>query len=133
MDTNTEYLNGMRLHFRQWDESVATLATEGRKANGEARTAYERRLKELRLARKSAQKSFEALGAANGAAVAHTLAGLKAAWEAMQETLDKVTRALHAPPPSETAPDSEPVDSCVAEQTPADAADSLTTQPRSTS
>jgi hypothetical protein len=133
MDTNTEYLTGMRTQFKQWDEDVATLAAEGMKANGEARTAYERRLKELRLARKSAQKSFEALGAASGAAVAQTQAGLKAAWEAMQGSLEKVTRDLHAPPPVEAAPAPEAVAPCAAEQTPAEATDSLITQSRSTS
>jgi hypothetical protein len=103
MNPNTDHLATMRTRFKQWDESVDALAAEGKKANGEARTAYERRLKELRLARKPAQRAYDALRTASGALAAQTQAGLLAAWETMQQALDKVTADLHAPP-AETPP-----------------------------
>lgn len=98
MDANSDFLAGMRSHFKQWDEAVGVLSAEGRKADGEARTAYQRRLKELRLARSAAQRCFEALGSASGAAAARSQAGLEEAWEAMQQALLRVTTDLHAPP-----------------------------------
>lgn len=103
MNPNTDHLATMRTHFKQWDESVDALVAEGKKANGEARTAYERRLKELRLARKSAQRAYDTLRTATGALAVQTQAGLVAAWETMQQALEKVTTDLHAPPP-ETPP-----------------------------
>ncbi len=97
MDTNPDYLAGMRSHFKQWDEAVTVLQAEGKKADGVARTAYERRLKELRLARNAAQRSLDAFRTASPAAATQSEAGLKAAWETMQKALDHVSKDLHAP------------------------------------
>jgi len=98
MDTNSDHLALMRSHFNQWDEAVGVLAAEGKKADGEARTAYQRRLKELRLARSAAQRSFETLRVATGAAATRSQADMQEAWGAMQQALLKVTADLHAPP-----------------------------------
>lgn len=98
MNTNSDYLAGMRSHFKQWDEAVDVLAAEGRRADGEARTAYQRRLKELRLARNDARRSFETLRTASGDAAVQSQAGLERAWETMQQALRKVSTDLHTPP-----------------------------------
>ena len=98
MDTNSDYLALTRTHFNQWDTAVGVLATEGKKADGEARTAYQRRLKELRLARNAAQRAFDTLRAATGPAAARSQAAMQEARDAMQEALLKVTADLHAPP-----------------------------------
>lgn len=108
MDTNTEYLAGMRSHFKQWDEAVGVLVAEGKKASGDARTIYERRLKELRLARSAAQRSFEAVRVASGTAAAQTRAGMQAAWETMQEALARVSSDLHPRPEPATPSVPEP-------------------------
>lgn len=99
---NTEYLAGMRSQLKQWDEAVDALVAESKKADGEARTAYERRLKELRLARKAAQRSFEEVRVATGAAVTRSQAGMQEAWEAMQKTLAKVSSDMHPEPKQPT-------------------------------
>jgi len=53
MNTTSEYVTGMQAQLKAWDANVAVLLTESRKADGEARTAYAKRLKELRLSRKA--------------------------------------------------------------------------------
>jgi len=98
MNTNPDFLAGMRSHFKQWDEAVDVLVAEGKKASGDARTTYQRRLKELRLARNAAQRSFEATRVASGTTAAQTQAGMQVAWETMQATLAKVSSDLHPPP-----------------------------------
>jgi len=98
METNSDYLALTRAHFNQWDDAVGVLAAEGKKADGEARTAYQRRLKELRLARNTAQRAFDTLRAASGPAAARSQAAMQEARDAMQEALLKVTADLHAPP-----------------------------------
>jgi hypothetical protein len=108
MDTNNEYLAGMRTHFKQWDEAVGVLVAEGKKASGDSRTIYERRLKELRLARSAAQRSYEAVRVAGATAAAQAQAGMQAAWETMQETLAKVSSSLHPPPAPTMPPAPEP-------------------------
>ena len=94
MDTNSEYVTGMQAQLKAWDADVDVLLTESRKADGEARTAYAKRLKELRLSRKAAQKSLEDLRVATGATAAKTQAVMQDAWETMQETLEKVSTEL---------------------------------------
>ena len=111
MNTTSEYVTGMQAQLKAWDANVAVLLTESRKADGEARTAYAKRLKELRLSRKAAQKSLEALRAATGATTAKTQAVMQETWEAMQRALEKTSTDLHemtrgrqAPIPAETPP-----------------------------
>jgi len=45
MNTSSEYVTGMQAQLKAWDANVAVLLTESRKADGEARTAYAKRLK----------------------------------------------------------------------------------------
>ena len=52
----------------------------------------------MRLARSAAQRSFDTLRAATGAAATRSQAGMQEAWDAMQAALAKVTADLHAPP-----------------------------------
>lgn len=99
MDLNSDLLAGMRSHFKQWDDAVGVLVAEGKRADGEARTAYQRRLKELRLARNAAQRAFDTLLAATGTAATRSQAAMQEARDVMQETLLKVTADLHTPPP----------------------------------
>ena len=122
MNTTSEYVTGMQAQLKAWDANVAALLTESRKADGEARTAYAKRLKELRLSRKAAQKSLEALRAATGATAAKTQAVMQETWDTMQRSLEKVstelrdmTRGAQAPQPAQ-AP--EPVEPPQAAQAP---------------
>ena len=48
MGTNADYVTGMQTQIKKWDAEVDALAADGKKASGEMRTAYARRLKELR-------------------------------------------------------------------------------------
>ena len=122
MNTSSEYVTGMQAQLKAWDANVDVLLIESRKADGEARTAYAKRLKELRLSRKAAQKSLEALRAATGATAAKTQAAMQEAWDTMQKSLEKVstelrdmTRGAKAPQPAQ-AP--EPVEPPQAAQAP---------------
>ena len=115
MNTTSEYVTGMQAQLKAWDANVDMLLTESRKADGEARTAYAKRLKELRLSRKAAQKSLEALRAATGATTAKTQAVMQEAWETMQQSLEKVstelrgmTRGAKAPQPPQAPESAEP-------------------------
>lgn len=120
MNTTSEYVTGMQAQLKAWDANVAVLLTESRKADGEARTAYAKRLKELRLSRKAAQKSLEALRAATGATAAKSQAAMQETWDSMQKSLEKVstelrgmTRGAQAPEPAqgpEPAPAPEPAE-----------------------
>jgi len=94
ISTNVDYAAGMQAQLDKWDAEVDVLVAEGRKASGEARTAYDRRLKELRLRRKAAQKSLQELRAATESAGAQMQAGLQVAWETMQKALEKVSSDL---------------------------------------
>ena len=94
MNTTSEYVTGMQAQLKAWDANVDVLLTESRKADGEARTAYAKRLKELRLSRKAAQKSLEALRAATGATAAKTQAAMQETWDSMQKSLEKVSTEL---------------------------------------
>lgn len=115
MNTTSEYVTGMQAQLKAWDANVAVLLTESRKADGEARTAYAKRLKELRLSRKAAQKSLEALRAATGATAAKTQAAMQETWDSMQKSLEKVStelrgmgRSAPAPQPTQAPEPAEP-------------------------
>ncbi len=99
MSTNAEYLAGMQLQLRSWDAQFDALVTEGRKTSGETRTAYDRRLKELRLGRKAAQKSLEAARGATATLAAQAQAGVQAACDEMRAAIEKVSSHLRALPP----------------------------------
>jgi hypothetical protein len=123
MATNAEYLTGMQAHLKKWDADVGLLLAQSKKADGEIRTAYERRLKELRLCRKAAQKSFDELRVATGAAGERMQAGVQASWEAMQATLEKVSADIVAMIEREATPTKvEPIYAATAEAMPAEAA-----------
>ncbi len=94
MGTHHDYVSGMQRQFRQWDAQVDAIAADAKKAEGEARTEYARRLKELRLARKAGQKSFEELRVATESAGASVQAAMQASWESMQALLKKVSADL---------------------------------------
>jgi len=110
MNTSSEYVTGMQAQLKAWDANVAVLLTESRKADGEARTAYAKRLKELRLSRKAAQKSLEALRAATGATAAKTQAAMQETWDTLQKSSKSIDgtpghgRAAPVPQPTQ-APD----------------------------
>ena len=96
MGTNAEYLAGMQVQLKKWDADVDQLLAKSKKADGEVRTAYARRLKELRLCRKAGQKSYEDVRVATGAAADRMQAGMQASWETMRAALEKVTSDLEA-------------------------------------
>ena len=94
MGTRAEFVAGMEAQMQKWDAEVEALVAEGKKASGEARTAYDRRIKELRLSRKAAQKSFQELRVATESAGAQMQAGMEVAWDTMQKALQKVSSEL---------------------------------------
>lgn len=94
MGTRAEFVAGMEAQMKKWDAEVEALVAEGKKASGEARTAYDRRIKELRLSRKAAQKSFQELRVATESAGAQMQAGMEVAWDTMQKALQKVSSDL---------------------------------------
>ena len=108
MSTNAIYLAGMQLQMKKWDAEFEALVADGRKAGGEARTAYDRRLKELRLGRKSAQKSLEAVRDATGPAALKLQADMQATWEEMEKSLGKVSSDLKSMTPDGKAPPPPP-------------------------
>jgi hypothetical protein len=123
MATNAEYLTGMQAHLKKWDADVGLLLAQSKKADGEIRTAYERRLKELRLCRKAVQKSFDEVRVATGAAGEKLQAGLQASWETMQATLEKVSSDLVDMIHKEATPKkAAPIYAATAEAIPAEAA-----------
>lgn len=99
MSTNAEYLAGMQLQLKTWDAQFEALVAEGRKTSGETRTAYDRRLKELRLGRKAAQKSIESARGATTALAARAQAGVQKACDDMRAAIEKVSSDLRALPP----------------------------------
>lgn len=94
MSTKNDFVTGMQAQMTRWDAEVDALAAEGRKAGGELRTAYDKRLKELRLARTATQKSFHEFREATEAAGLSLQANVQAAWESMQKSLEKVSSDL---------------------------------------
>ena len=114
MTTHAEYLAGMQLQLRTWDTQFEALVTEGRKTSGETRTAYDRRLKELRLGRKAVQKSLEAARGAKDALAAQVQAGVQATFDEMHTAIERVSTDLRALPPDggvrKPAPIPPPVD-----------------------
>ena len=98
MGTNAEYLAGLQPLLGKWDALLEALVVEGRKAGGETRTAYERRLKELRLGRKAVQRSLEAASVANVSRAAQAQADLQAAWETIRESMPRTSSELRAMP-----------------------------------
>ena len=94
MGTRAEFVAGMEAQMKKWDAEVDALVAEGKKASGEARTAYDRRIKELRLGRKAAQKSFQELRVATESAGVQLQAGMEVAWDTMQKALQKVSSDL---------------------------------------
>ena len=113
MSTNPEYLAGMQLQLNSWDTQFVALVAEGRKTSGETRTAYDRRLKELRLGRKAAQKKIESARGATTALAAQAQAGVKAACDQLRAAIEKVSSDLRALPPDggvrKAKPESVPV------------------------
>lgn len=99
MSDNTEFLAGMQLQLRSWDTQFDTLVAEGRKTSGETRTAYDRRLKELRLGRKAAQKSLEAARGTTAALATQAQAGVRMACDELRMAIEKVSSDLRALPP----------------------------------
>jgi hypothetical protein len=94
MGSNADFVAGMQAQMDNWDTQVDALVAEGKKADGEMRTAYARRLKELRLSRNAARKTLHEVRMASESAGAQLQAGMQAAWLTMQEALAKVSTDL---------------------------------------
>lgn len=94
MGTNADFVTGMQEQMKKWDAEVDGLVADGKKASGEVRTAYARRLKELRLSRSAARKSLDEVRMASEPEGAQLQAGMEADWNAMQDTLAKASMDL---------------------------------------
>ncbi len=97
MSINTEFASAMQAQIARWDSEVETLASEARKADGELKTAFQRRLKELRLHRAAAQKSLDQVRAATEAAGEEFRGRMQAAWDTMQAALVQISADLRKP------------------------------------
>jgi uncharacterized protein YjbJ (UPF0337 family) len=91
---NTEYVAKMETQLKKWDADVDALAAEGEKASAAARAAYHEGIKNLRVSRDAAQKTFQEIRVASESAGAQMQAGMKTAWETMQKALEKVSSDL---------------------------------------
>jgi hypothetical protein len=89
-----EYLARMETQLKKWDADLDALAAEGEKAGAAARAAYHVRIKDLRAKRDAAQKTFQEIRAASGAAGEQLQSGMKSAWETMQKALEKAAADL---------------------------------------
>ena len=94
MSMNSEYVAMMETQLKKWDADVDALAAEGEKASAEARAAYHAQIKDLRASRDAAQKTFQEISTANESAGVQMQAGMKAAWETMQKSLEKLSSDL---------------------------------------
>lgn len=99
MSAIAEYLAGMQLQLKTWDTQFEALVAEGRKTSGETRTAYDRRLKELRLGRKAVQKSIDSARGATAALAPKAQAGVQSACDEIRAAIEKVSTDLRALPP----------------------------------
>ena len=94
MSMNSEYVAMMETQLKKWDADVDALAAQSEKASAEARAAYHAQIKDLRASRDAAQKTFQEMSNANESAGAQMQAGMKAAWETMQKSLEKLSSDL---------------------------------------
>jgi hypothetical protein len=94
MGTNAEYVARMETQLKKWDADVDALAAASEKASADARAAYHDQIKDLRVSRDAAQKTFQEIRTANESAGEQMQAGMKAAWETMQKALEKVSSDL---------------------------------------
>ena len=94
MSMKTEYVAKMETQLKKWDADVDALAAEGEKASAAARAAYHEGIKNLRVSRDAAQKTFQEIRVASESAGTQMQAGMKTAWETMQKALEKVSSDL---------------------------------------
>jgi hypothetical protein len=91
MSMHTEYIAGMETQLKKWDADVDALAAEGNKASGEARAAYNERIKDLRASRDAAQETSLKICQATESVGAQMQATMQGAWQTMQRPLEKVS------------------------------------------
>jgi hypothetical protein len=94
MGMNAEYVAMMETQLKKWDADVDALAAQSEKAGDEARAAYHAQIKDLRANRDAAQKTFQEISNANESAGAQMQAAMKASWETMQKSLEKLSSDL---------------------------------------
>jgi hypothetical protein len=94
MSMHSEYVARMKTQLQKWDADVDALQAQGKAASEQARTAYEVQVKELKMSREAAQKTFHQMRVASEAAGAQMQAGMEGAWETMQKALEKVSADL---------------------------------------
>ena len=94
MGMNAEYVAMMETQLKKWDADVDALAAQSEKASAEARAAYHAQIKDLRASRAAAQKTFQEISSANESAGAQMQAAMKASWETMQKSLEKLSSDL---------------------------------------
>jgi len=94
MSANSNYLATMEKQMQKWDANVDALAAKGEKASAEARTAYQKCVKDLRENRAAAQQSFKEMQAAGQSAGEKVQAQMTAAYEKMQKNYEKAVADL---------------------------------------
>jgi hypothetical protein len=94
MSMKAEYVTRMETQMKKWDADVDALAAQGEKASAEGRAAYHEQIKNLRVSRDAAQKTFQEIRVATEAAGTQMQAGMEVAWKSMQKSLEKVSADL---------------------------------------
>jgi hypothetical protein len=94
MSADTGYAAKMQTQLKKWDADVDALAAMGEKANAEAKTAYQKCVKELRVNRDAAQKTFLEMQSASLSAATQMQAKMEASWDTMQKALVKASTDL---------------------------------------
>jgi len=91
MDANAEFINHMKSQLKKWDDDVAVLADQAKKASSEARASYDAGLTKLRTSREAAQKTFSEICTATESAAGQLHASMETAWTAMKTGLESVS------------------------------------------
>jgi len=91
MSANIDFINNMKTQLKKWDDDVAVLADQAKKASSDARASYEAGLTNLQANREAAQKTFSEICAASESAASQMRASMESAWIAMQKGLESMS------------------------------------------
>lgn len=87
MKTRDEYVSKMKQQLDRWNEDMAKLEAEGRKARAELEKRYQKDIEALRAKREEALYQLKLVEGASGTAWAEIARGADEAWERMRAAL----------------------------------------------
>ena len=94
MSKNAEYVTRMETQLKKWDADVDALAAKGEQASDATKAAYREQVKTLRANRDATNRKFQEIRVASEEAGEKMQAGMQAAWETMQKSLEKASADL---------------------------------------